>query len=86
MAPMKRPASSRSYLAGTFSLDQLARRWKTSRKLVRRLLAGQQLGFVLIGDRLRVPLDEVERYESQHPIDRCRSELDIRNRPRSTPG
>ena len=85
MAPMKRPASSRSYLAGTFSLTQLARRWKTSRKLVRRLLAGQQLGFVLIANRLRIPLDEVRRYESRHPFVHCPSELVVRTR-RSTPG
>jgi len=51
------------HLAGTLSLDQLARRWKISRKQVRRLLAQQVLNFVQIRGRLRVPLEEVERYE-----------------------
>jgi hypothetical protein len=63
VTPMKRPALPFPYLSGTLSLDQLARRWRTSRKEIRRLLARQQIGFVLISDRLRVPLEEVERYE-----------------------
>ncbi|NUQ61840.1 MAG: helix-turn-helix domain-containing protein [Pirellulales bacterium] len=64
MAPMKRPGSPHPYLAGTLSLDQLARRWRMSRKKIRRMLSGQRLGFVVIEDRLRVPLEEVERYET----------------------
>ena len=52
------------HLAGTLSLDQLARRWKTSRKQVRRLLGRQELEFVQIRGKIRVPVTEVERYES----------------------
>lgn len=68
MAPMKpEPKHRDPQLAGTLSLDQLARRWKTSRKDVRRLLGRQQLGFVQIRGSFRVPLAEVQRYEkSRH--------------------
>jgi excisionase family DNA binding protein len=46
-------------------LDQVARRWNRSRKQIRHLLATQQLRFVLIGHHLRIPHDEVRRYEGQ---------------------
>lgn len=65
VAPMKRPSAAHPYLAGTVSLDQLARRWHSSRKEIRHLLATQQLCFVQINSHLRVPQDEVDRYERQ---------------------
>lgn len=65
MAPMKpEPPHRDRHLADTLSLGQLARRWNTSRKQVRGLLARQELDFVQIGGRFRVPLAEVERYEN----------------------
>ena len=64
MAPMKpEPRCRDPDLADTLSLDQLARRWRISRKQVRRLLGAQQLGFVQVRGSLRVPLAEVSRYE-----------------------
>lgn len=64
MAPMKpEPRRRDPDLADTLSLERLARRWKTSRKQVRRLLGTQQLGFVQIRGSFRVPLAEVTRYE-----------------------
>lgn len=61
MKPERRDADPD--LAGTLSLVQLARRWKTSRKQIRRLLGRQELGFVQIRGSFRVPQVEVERYE-----------------------
>lgn len=69
MTPMKPPASLQPYFEGTLSLDQLARRWSISHKALRELLASQQLDFVLIADRIRIPLEEVLRYERNHPVD-----------------
>jgi len=64
MPPMKSdPPQPPRHLAGTLSLDQLARRWKTSRKQIRRLMGHQLLGFVQIRGSFRVPISEVERYE-----------------------
>ena len=66
MAPMKPESRRRApTFAGTFSLAQLARRWKISAKDVRRMLGRQQLAFVQICGSLRVPLAEVERFERQ---------------------
>ncbi len=66
MAPMKpRPRHRDPELAGSISLDQLARRWHVSRKQIRHLLARQELSFVQIRGAFRVPLEEVERYEKQ---------------------
>ena len=66
MAAMKREAQRHDpHLAGTFSLEQLARRWKTSRKEIRRLLQRQELGFVEIRGAIRVPRAEVQRYENR---------------------
>ncbi len=61
MKPERRDADPD--LAGTLSLVQLARRWKTSRKQIRRLLGRQELGFVQIRGGFRVAQVEVERYE-----------------------
>lgn len=63
MAPMKRPAAPHPYLAGTLSLNRLARRWHCPIREIRRLLASQRVAFVQIGQHLRVPLGEVERQE-----------------------
>ena len=64
MTPMKpEPRRPDPDLTGTLSLDQLARRWDTSRKEIRHLLARQELSFVQIRGQFRVPLEEVERYE-----------------------
>jgi hypothetical protein len=71
MAAMKPESRCRDpHLAETLSLDQLARRWKTSRKQVRRLLGTQQLGFIQIRGSFRVPLAEVCRYEKTRLPDR----------------
>jgi len=68
MVPMKpEPQHHNLHLAGTLSLDQLARRWKTTRKEIRRLLGREELGFVQIRGRFRVSLAEVKRYERSHP-------------------
>ncbi|NQU26158.1 MAG: helix-turn-helix domain-containing protein [Candidatus Nealsonbacteria bacterium] len=66
MVPMKpQPRRRDPDLAGSLSLDQLARRWQVSRKQIRHLLGQQELRFVQIRGALRVPLDEVERYEKK---------------------
>lgn len=70
MAPMKpEPRRRDPHLAGTLSLDQLARRWRISRKQVRCLLGKQELGFVQIRGSFRVPLVEVRRYEKTRQPD-----------------
>ena len=70
MSPMKRPAERRdAHLAGTLTIDHLAKRWRTSRKVVRRLLGLQRLNFLEINGQLRVPCDEVERYERKSKQD-----------------
>ncbi len=64
MSPMKpEPGHRDPDLMDSLSLEGLARRWKTSRKEVRRLLGSQQLDFVQIRGRFRVPMSEVHRYE-----------------------
>ena len=63
MPPMKPPPRRDSPFAGTLSTNQVARRWDLSHKEVRRLLGRQVLAFVQIRGRLRIPLEEVERYE-----------------------
>ncbi len=69
MVPMKPDPRTRDpHLAGTLSLEQLARRWKTSRKRLRQLLGRQELDFVQIRGRFRVSLAEVERYERSRRI------------------
>ncbi len=65
MSPMKRDAMPDPHIAGTLSLAALARRWRVSRKEIRRMLARQELDFILICDRIRVPEAEVERYENE---------------------
>ena len=69
MAPMKCEATGhREEVAGTMSLAQLAQRWHTSRKNIRRLLSHGVLNFVQIRGHFRVPENEVRRYEKQHTL------------------
>ncbi len=64
MTPMKpQPRDRDAHLMGTLSLRRLARRWNTSRKALRHMLGRQELGFVQIRGKFRVPLEEIERYE-----------------------
>ena len=64
MSPMKRDATPDPHMSGTLSLAALANRWRTSRKEIRRMLARQELNFIMIRDKIRVPEAEVERYEN----------------------
>ena len=68
MAPMKSPSRQDSSFAGTLSTNQVARRWNLSPKEVRRLLGRQVVAFVQIRGRLRIPLEEVERYEKSRAL------------------
>ncbi|MCH8924218.1 MAG: hypothetical protein IIA67_13845 [Planctomycetes bacterium] len=64
MAPMKRQASAvDAATSGTLSLAQVARRWQISQRELRRMLGDQQLGFVQVRGRFRVPVTEVKRLE-----------------------
>ncbi len=63
MSPMKRDATPDPHMSGTLSLAALARRWRMPRKQIRRMLARQELNFILIRDKIRVPEVEVEKYE-----------------------
>ena len=70
MTPMKpQPRGRDTQLAGTLSLRRLARRWNPSRKAVRHMLGRQELGFVQIRGKFRVPLEEIERYERERERD-----------------
>ena len=71
MVPMKpEPRRRDPDLAGSLSLEQLARRWNISRKLIRHLLGRQELPFVQIRGKFRVRLTDVERYEKDRGFDR----------------
>jgi len=63
MSPMKRTGSHADDFSGTLSIDQLARRWRTTRREIRHMLAHGKMTFVQIRGRLRVPRDEVQRRE-----------------------
>ncbi len=64
MAPMKRQAGTVDRAtSGTLSLAQVARRWNISQRELRRMLGDQQLDFVQIRGRFRVPVTEVKRIE-----------------------
>ncbi len=70
MAPMKcESAGHRQEVSGTMSLTRLAQRWHTSRKNIRQLLSHGFLNFVQIRGHLRVPENEVRRYEKEHTPD-----------------
>jgi excisionase family DNA binding protein len=61
MKPEPRP---NRHLAGTLSITALARRWRKSSREIRRMLGRQELTFVMIGERIRVPESEVARWEA----------------------
>ena len=64
MPPMKRPPTQHAQPFGaTLSVAALAKRWGTSGAAIRRLLGTQQLDFVQIQDRIRIPLPQVEHLE-----------------------
>ena len=64
MAPMKpKPKRPDPDLADTISLAELARRWKKPRKEIRQMLGRQQLGFIQVRGKFRIPLAEIEQYE-----------------------
>ena len=64
MAPIKSgPPRPDPELAGTLSLEQLARRWNLPRRQVRQMLGRQEVGFVQICGSIRIPVAEVEQYE-----------------------
>ncbi len=70
MAPMKRePTGRQADLAATVSVPRLARRWHTSVRQVRKLLAQRQMDFVQIAGQIRVPKLEIERLERQPDFD-----------------
>ena len=65
MSPMKREAGHRNQdYIDTMSVARLARRWHLTRAEVRHMLGRGVLSFVQIRGKLRVPLEEVERYEN----------------------
>ncbi len=65
MAPMKPESKHRDPdLSGMLSLDQAAHRLRISRKELRRRLGCQEIAFVQIRGRIRIPRTEVERYEA----------------------
>ena len=64
MSPMKREAGHRNQdYTDTMSVARLARRWHLTRTEVRHMLGRGVLSFVQIRGKLRVPREEVERYE-----------------------
>ncbi|MBN1589653.1 MAG: hypothetical protein JW888_09070 [Pirellulales bacterium] len=64
MSPMKRPAPADKVLENTLSLTQVSRRLEISRACLRRILGTEELDFVEIRGRIRVPADALRRYES----------------------
>jgi hypothetical protein len=67
MAPMKRPPpEGEAALPPTLSVMQLARRWQTKPKEIKRLLGQQILPFVQVRGAFRVARDDVQRYEATH--------------------
>ena len=68
MVPMKPEPPPNRHLAGTLSIAALARRWKKSPKEIRRMLGRQELDFVMIRERIRVPESEVVRYEERGAV------------------
>ena len=67
MSPMKpKPKRSDPDLADTISLAQLARRWKKPRKEIREMLGRQELSFVQVRGKFRIPMAEIEQYEESH--------------------
>ncbi len=65
MTPMKPPSPTDKDFEDTLSLAQVCRRLRISRTRLHRMLAAEELDFVEIRGRLRVPLDALRRYEQQ---------------------
>ena len=66
MAPMKRPTTPGHHeYRGTWSLDEVARQLKTTKRHVRQLLGDGQIDFVQICGHIRVPVNDAERYLAQ---------------------
>lgn len=65
MAPMKCPAhrDGEELLHETCTLTHLARRWRVSRRQIRRLVQSGALPFVEITGQIRVPIRAVEQFE-----------------------
>ena len=75
MSPMKREAGHRDqHYTDTMSVARLARRWHLTRTEVRHMLGRGVLSFVQIRVKLRVPRDEIERYEKSCHENSCHSE------------
>lgn len=72
MPPMRPPAKLRAAWVGTHSLEDLAKRWSMPPSELRRLLAQQTLNFVQIRGCLRVPEEDVRRYEQRREMCRVR--------------
>jgi len=67
MAPMKCPAhkDGDKQLQESSTLTHLARRWKTSRRQVRRLIQRGDLPFKQVSGQIRVPNRAVVEFEIQ---------------------
>ncbi len=71
MAPMKSPPNHEppEELEQSITLTHLARRWKVSRRKVRRMLQRGKLPFVQVAGQIRVPVEAVEAFEtSKNPL------------------
>lgn len=63
--PMKPPLTGwRAELVGLLPLSEAARRLGMSVDAVRRLLGRQEMGFVEIRGRIRIPEHELQRYQA----------------------
>jgi excisionase family DNA binding protein len=72
---MKREAEHRNQdYTDTMSVARLARRWHLTRTEVRHMLGRGVLSFVQIRGKLRVPREEIERYEKSCHETSCHSE------------
>lgn len=52
-----------------FSVKDLAARWATSGATVRRILKDGSLAFIQIRRSIRIPIDEIERYEREQWVE-----------------
>ena len=63
--PMKRKAAPHNIdVVGTLSVAQLAHRWHTTGKAVRRILGRGTINFVQVDGRLRISEEEITRFEA----------------------
>ena len=66
MPPMKPPHSPRDNIfEETLSLSQVCRRLKISRTALHRLLVAQELDFIEVRGRIRIPVRDLRRYEQE---------------------